>query len=34
LNADAVCTRLPVTVGGNVHTIAGKPIFTKLIIGR
>jgi len=26
LNADAVFTRLPVTVGGNVHLIAGKQI--------
>jgi hypothetical protein len=26
LNADAVFTNLPVTVGGNVHLIAGKQI--------
>ena len=29
LNADAVCTRLPVTVGDNVHLFAGKQIFTN-----
>jgi hypothetical protein len=29
LNADAVFTSLPVTVGGNVHLIAGKRIFTN-----
>ena len=33
MNADAVCTRLPVIVGGNVHTIVGKQIFTKIMIG-
>jgi len=29
LNADAVFTSLAVTVGGNVHIIAGKRIFTN-----
>jgi len=29
LNADAVLTSLAVTVGGNVHLIAGKRIFTS-----
>jgi hypothetical protein len=33
-NADAVCTRPPVTVGSNVHLTAGKQIFTKPMIGR
>jgi len=27
LNADAAFTRLAITVGGNVHLIAGKRIF-------
>jgi hypothetical protein len=29
LNADAAFTSLAVTVGGNVHIIAGKRIFTN-----
>jgi hypothetical protein len=29
LNADAVLTSLAIIVGGNVHTIAGKRIFTN-----
>ena len=29
LNADAVFISLPVTVGGNVHIIAGKRIFSS-----
>ena len=29
LNADAVFTSLAITVGGNVHIIAGKRIFSS-----
>jgi len=29
LNADAAFTSLPITVGGNVHLIAGKQTFTN-----
>ena len=29
LNADAVFTSLPITVGGNVHIIFGKQMFTN-----
>jgi len=29
LNADAVFTSLPITVGGNVHLIDGKQMFTN-----
>jgi len=30
LNADAAFTKLPITVGGNVHLIAGKQTVTNM----